>query len=191
VGVVSSCGNVIPRAARRCRLDALPHGEDTPHCAVDARKRNKKGAVRSYPSPLFVTLPYPFAMQDRPRRLGKVAVAGRPVALTPGATMGMPVGVQVPEPQPAAIVTARMGTTMPGGVKHTRAAMGRRHGSGAERGGLWAPSPRVHRRHSGVLASDPRRLWARWRVCACTAGGLVALTFGGTRWIGSASHHAT
>ena len=49
--------------------------------------------------------------------------------------MGMPVGVQVPEPQPTAIVTARMGTTMPGGVKHTRAAMGRRHGSGAERRG--------------------------------------------------------
>ncbi len=123
--------------------------------------------MRSYPSPLFVTLPYPFAMQDRPRRLGKVAVAGRPVALTPGATMGMPVGVQVPEPQPAAIVTARMGTTMPGGVKHTRAAMGRRHGSGAERGGALgsvASCAQAAQRGFGVRPSKALGAVARLRL---------------------------
>jgi hypothetical protein len=46
------------------------------------------------------------------RPLGKKAVARGAVELPPGAAAGMAIGAQVPQPQPAAIVTIGMGTKM-------------------------------------------------------------------------------
>jgi hypothetical protein len=77
----------------------------------------------------------PLTMENRAVRLEKIALTSRTVQLPPGAPTGMAVGTQVPEPQPAAIGTTRMGTKMHGGVNHTRASLGWRHGSGAERRG--------------------------------------------------------
>src|SRR5262245_1195799 len=57
--------------------------------------------------------------------LGKVPFAGSTVELTPLTPAGMAVGAQVAQPQPAAIVTARMGTEMPRSIDHTRAPVGR------------------------------------------------------------------
>jgi hypothetical protein len=50
------------------------------------------------------------------------------VVLTPGATSGMTVGAQVPQPQPALLGTAGVGTKVHRGVNFTGAPVGRRHG---------------------------------------------------------------
>jgi hypothetical protein len=59
--------------------------------------------------------------------LGKVAVAGGTVALTPWTAIRMPVGTEIPQPQPASVVTAFMGAEMPGGIDLTRPPVGRGH----------------------------------------------------------------
>jgi hypothetical protein len=59
--------------------------------------------------------------------LRKVAIAGGTVELAPGATTGMAVGAEIAQPQPAAIVTAVVGTKLHRGLNDTRASVGRRH----------------------------------------------------------------
>src|SRR5215468_7217036 len=61
------------------------------------------------------------AMAQGPVMLWKVAFAGRTVAWPPRATVGMAVGAQVAQPQPATIGTVRMRAKMPGGLHLTRA----------------------------------------------------------------------
>jgi hypothetical protein len=51
-----------------------------------------------------------FAMEDRAMMLGKVAVARGAVELSPGTATGIAVGPEIPQPEPAAIATACMGT---------------------------------------------------------------------------------
>src|SRR5262245_66368793 len=65
--------------------------------------------------------------------LGKVAVAGGTVELTPRAPVGMAVGAEVVQSYPAAIVTARMGAEVPGGIDLTRPPVGRGHRSRSHR----------------------------------------------------------
>ena len=59
------------------------------------------------------------AMKNRAVMLGKIAVARGTVELTPGAATGMTIGPQVVQPQPAAIVTIGVGTTVHRGVHGT------------------------------------------------------------------------
>ena len=73
------------------------------------------------------------AMKNRAVMLRKKAVAAKAVELPPGATTGMPIGPQVVQPEPAAIVTVEMQTKVPGGIDGTGAAVGWRHGIGPSR----------------------------------------------------------
>src|SRR5215470_5447754 len=73
------------------------------------------------------------AMEQGPVMLWKGAFAGRTVAWPPRATVGMAVGAQVAQPQPATIGTVRMRAKMPGGLHLTRAPVRRGHRSGAHR----------------------------------------------------------
>jgi hypothetical protein len=68
---------------------------------------------------------YTFAMKNRAMGLQKVACAGGALELAPGSTAGMAVGTQVPQPQPAAITTAPMGTEVHGGIHRAGASMAR------------------------------------------------------------------
>src|SRR2546428_6784546 len=54
-----------------------------------------------------------FAMKDGAMMLGKIAFARGTVELSPGTTIGMPIGAQIAPSQPAAIATAGMGTEVP------------------------------------------------------------------------------
>jgi len=50
------------------------------------------------------------SMKDRAMMLGKVPFACDAVELAPGTATGMAIGTEVPQPEPATIATARMGT---------------------------------------------------------------------------------
>jgi hypothetical protein len=50
------------------------------------------------------------AMEQGAVGLQKVSITAGTVELAPGATSGMPVGAEVPQPQPAAIATGGIGT---------------------------------------------------------------------------------
>src|SRR5262245_29281487 len=64
-------------------------------------------------------------MKDGAMMLGKVAVAGGTVALTPWTAVRMPVGTAIPQPRPGPVVTAFMGVEVPGGIDLTRPPGGR------------------------------------------------------------------
>jgi len=66
-------------------------------------------------------------VKERAEGLQKVTLTGATVKLPPRATTRMAVGAQVTEPQPTAIVTARMGAKVLRGVDGTWASVGRRH----------------------------------------------------------------
>src|SRR5262249_30822266 len=74
-----------------------------------------------------------FAMKDGAMMLGKVAVAGGTVELTPWTTTRMAVGSEIPPPYPASIVTGGLGAEMPGGIDLTRPPVGRGHRSRSHR----------------------------------------------------------
>src|SRR5262249_23074421 len=71
------------------------------------------------------------AMQARAVRLQNVSVTRAPRHLAPRAPAGMAVGAEGAQPQPAALVTARMGATRPRGIDGTRASVRRRHRIGS------------------------------------------------------------
>ena len=108
------------------------------------------------------------AMEQGAVMLGKVAFAGRTVALTPRATAGMAVGAQVAQPQPAAVGTARMRTKVPRGVDGPGAAVGRGHRLGSYR-------RRWRERRRFLVAQDTERLVRqaakRLRLLAACASG--------------------
>src|SRR4029453_2661217 len=68
-------------------------------------------------------------------RFQKVALAGRAVELTPGATTGMAVGPEIAQAEPAPIVTMAVRTKVPGGVDLTGPPVRRGHGVGRYRRG--------------------------------------------------------
>ena len=76
---------------------------------------------------------HPLAMQDGAVVLREGAAARGTLQLTPGATIGMAMGPQIPPSQPAAIATASMGTEVPGGVHRAGAAVGWGHRLGWHR----------------------------------------------------------
>src|SRR5712691_6821528 len=55
----------------------------------------------------------PLAVKERTVRLQKASFTSATVPLSPQATAGMAMRAEVPQPQPALIITARMGTKMP------------------------------------------------------------------------------
>src|SRR5215470_17458994 len=63
-------------------------------------------------------------------RFQKVTVARRAVELTPRAAAGMTVGPEITEPEPAPVVTTRMGTKGLAGIDLTKTSMRWRHGVG-------------------------------------------------------------
>ena len=99
----------------------------------------------------------PFARKEGAMMLWKGAVAGGAVALTPWTTARMPVGTEIPQPYPAAIVTGGLGAEMPGGIDLTRPPVGRGHRirSHRWRWGAWEVRPRVHTAHKGACGSGP------------------------------------
>src|SRR5215831_21092023 len=76
---------------------------------------------------------YPLAIKDGATMLGEVAVAGGTVELTPWTTVRMPVGTEIPQPQPTPVVTGGMGAEMPGGIDLTRPPVGWGHWSRTQR----------------------------------------------------------
>src|SRR5215510_14982901 len=72
-------------------------------------------------------------MKNRALMFGKVAIARGTVKLPPGAAMGMAIGPQIVQPQPAAIVTMAMGTKMHRRIHRPGAAVRKRHGIGPSR----------------------------------------------------------
>jgi hypothetical protein len=75
---------------------------------------------------------HPFAMKNGAVRLEEISVTRATIPLPPWTTTGMTMRAQVPQSQPAAIVTARMETEMPRGVNHTRTLVGRWHPIGSQ-----------------------------------------------------------
>src|SRR6516162_3912264 len=69
----------------------------------------------------------PFAMKNGAMMLWKVAVAGGAVELPPRTTARMPIGTEIPQSYPAAIVAVDMGAEMPGGIDLTRPTVCRGH----------------------------------------------------------------
>ena len=90
-------------------------------------------------------------MQEGAVCFEKVAVAGGAVELTPRATVGMTVGAEVAQAQPAAIATATMGTEVHRGIDLTRTALGQDDRGGWQRRGRLGMG-----RH--VLTEDTMRL---------------------------------
>jgi hypothetical protein len=85
------------------------------------------------------------------------------VQLAPRPPVGVAIGAQIAQPQPASIRTAVMGTEVPRGVNGTRAAVRRGHRIGPHRrreggsGGLWLTQA------------------AQWGLCVRPANALGAL----------------
>ncbi len=73
------------------------------------------------------------AMKDGAVMLREKAVARGAVELTPGTTIGMTIGPQVGQPQPAALVTIAVRAAMPGRVHGTGASVRGQHGIGPSR----------------------------------------------------------
>ena len=75
--------------------------------------------------------------------LREIPLARGAVQLPPGATMGMAIGPQIVQPQPAAIVTLGVGTKVHRRIHRPGAAVRARHGIGPDRRrwmglpGLW------------------------------------------------------
>src|SRR5262252_179523 len=76
-------------------------------------------------------------MEERAVRLQKVSFTSATIQLAPQATARMAIRAEVPQPQPALIITARMGTKMHRSIDRARASMGRRHRIGAPRRRHW------------------------------------------------------
>src|SRR5262252_2828590 len=71
--------------------------------------------------------------QDGAVRLQEIAFTGGTLQLTPRSPAGMAVRAQIVQSQPAALITADMGTRMPRSVNHTGASVGRGHRLGSPR----------------------------------------------------------
>src|SRR4249919_542755 len=72
-------------------------------------------------------------MEERAMGLQKVALTRGTVELAPGAATGMTVGAQMPQPEPAPIVTIAVRTKVPGRIDLTGTPVGRCHGIGRHR----------------------------------------------------------
>src|SRR5262245_49592200 len=108
-------------------------------------------------------------MKERAVMFGKVALARGAVQLPPGAAIGMAIGPQVAQPEPAAIVTTGVGTKVHGGIHRPGAPVG----SGASaRVALEVALGDVlllaHTGHKGACASGPQTVWARWSAGGAT-----------------------
>jgi len=111
--------------------------------------------------------------------LRKIALASGAVELAPRSAIGMAIGTQIAQPQPAAIATAHMGTKVPRGVHRARTSVGRRHGSGGHR-------RRRLGMHGVSLTQDTRGLVREARK-RFGLGGALALRFDWHRWRGHGS----
>jgi hypothetical protein len=107
-------------------------------------------------------------MEEGATGLQKVALARGTVELAPGAATGMTVGAEIPQPEPAPIVTIAVRTKVPGRVDRTGTPVGRCHGVGRHR----------------------RRRFGR-RGVLCTQGAMALGCEGlGQRWHGRSRHRA-
>src|SRR5262249_21356943 len=110
-----------------------------------------------------------FAVKDGAVMFGEIALARGAVQLPPGAAIGMAIGPQIVQPQPATIVTLGVGTKVPGGVHGPGAPVRWRHGIGPWRG-HW-------RRLAGLsFTQGTGRLMRQTRECF-GLGGTLALGF--------------
>src|SRR6266571_9183319 len=75
-------------------------------------------------------------MEDRTVVFGEIPLARGALELAPGAAMGMAIGAQIAQPQPAAIATALMGAKVLRGIHGARPAVRRGHRLGWRRRGL-------------------------------------------------------
>jgi hypothetical protein len=71
--------------------------------------------------------------QNRAVMFGKITEAAEALKLPPGSPIGMTIGPQVVQPQPATIVTIGVGTKVHRGVHGTRTSVRWRHGIGRHR----------------------------------------------------------
>src|SRR5215831_12708737 len=106
-------------------------------------------------------------MKQRAMGLEKIAFAGETLELPPGAAIGMAIGAQIVQPQPAAIVTRGVGTKVHRGVHGPGAAGRERHGSGPWRG-RWSRLVEL------LLTQHTVRLVRQARE-RCGLGGTLAL----------------
>ncbi len=114
-------------------------------------------------------------MEDRAVMLRERALARGTLELSPRAATGMAVGAQVPQPQPAAIATAGMGTEVPRGVHRAGAAGGRGHRLG------WHRRPRLGMR--GFLRTQGTRRFVRQARKRFGVVGALAARCEGLGWL--------
>ena len=112
---------------------------------------------------------------------GEIALTRGAVQLPPGAAIGMAIGPQGVQPQPAAIVTIGVGTKVLRGVDGTGTAVRERHGIG--------PSRRCWRRLADLLCTQHavrlmRQALARLRLSGTLALGLRYHGWGRQAWLG-------
>src|SRR5262245_26000828 len=115
-------------------------------------------------------------MKNRAMMFGKVAIARGTVQLPPGATMGMAIGPQIVQPQPAAIVTMAVGTKMHRRIHRPGAAVRERHGIG--------PWRRRWRRLPDLLCTQRTVRLVRQALERFGLGGTLALGLDGRGWRG-------
>src|SRR2546426_3263020 len=117
---------------------------------------------------------------DRALMFGKVALARGAVQLPPGAAMGMAIGPQIVQPQPAAIVTMAVGTKMHRRIHRPGAAVRERHGTG--------PSRRRWRSLPDLLFTQRTVRLLRQALERFGLGGALALGLDGRGWRGGRGH---
>src|SRR5215510_2691477 len=105
-------------------------------------------------------------MENRAVMFGKITEAAEALKLPPGSPIGMTIGPQVVQPQPATIVTIAMGTKMPRGVHRPGAAVRARHGSGPDRR-RWSGLP-------GLLFTQQTLRLVRQALKRCGLGRTLA-----------------
>ena len=112
-------------------------------------------------------------MQNRAMSLKEIAFTGTTVKLSPRATTGMPIGAEVPQPQPAALRTAFMGAKMPGGIHLTRVPVRRGYRIGAHR--------RRWRGMCGLVCTQGARGLLGQALKRCGLDGVLTLGLDGLR----------
>src|SRR5262247_68218 len=120
-------------------------------------------------------------MKNRAMMFGKVAIARGTVQLPPGATMGMAIGPQIVQPQPAAIVTMAVGTKMHRRLHRPGAAVRERHGIRPDRRRWMGLPGLLFTQHTVRLLRQALECFGLGRTLALGRG---RHGWGGLAWLG-------
>src|SRR5262245_31746298 len=119
-------------------------------------------------------------MKDGAMMLGEIAFARGTVELAPGAPIGMAVGTEIAQPEPAAIATASMGTKVPRGVHRAGTPVGRGYGVGSYGRGRFGMCRFLRTQGTRGLVRQARK--------RCGVGGALAARRDGLGWLWLGRH---